>query len=501
MATGLGKTVVFAEIAKRVFRKTQKPILVLAHRSELIEQAAATLESFGLDCSTEQAESRISFLENHHVITASVSSLSQKDRLKQFPADYFSLIITDECHHAPMPSYRGIYAHFADTKHLGVTATPLRSDKIGLKNIYQSVAFQYDIAKGIEAGFLCKIHGKQIRVEGLELEKIKLSNGDFSRDELDELLMRDKVLQRMVLPTVEHAGNRPTIVFTQSVAHAKAITDAFNRTAAGKDVAVSVDGKTDPLTRRSRIESFKRGEVQFIVNVGVLTEGFDHPPTACIALFRPTKSLSLLAQMVGRGTRLADGKTDCLVLDFVGVNNTVKTLNVLDVLDGTILSEREKQVAQKLVDEGEDATSAVEKAKSEVAKLEALEIRWKAISSSNPFDLMKLFAVPSRKGLYGGGLATFVQRSLLELKGIKTPAKLERGEAELLLKELDRRSREGLASFKQIKALKKLGYNDFDPQTITRKQAHLLISEEMANRGLGQKVAEFEAAARGRLFT
>lgn len=475
MATGLGKTVVFAEIAKRVFRKTQKPVLVLAHRSELIEQAAATLESFGLDCSTEQAESRVSFLENHNVITASVSSLSQTDRLNQFPKDYFSLIITDECHHAPMPSYRNIYTYFAGTKHLGVTATPLRSDKIGLRNIYQSVAFQYDIAKGIEAGFLCEIKGKQIKVEGLELEKINLSSGDFSKTELDGMLMRDKILQRMVLPTLEHAGNRPTIVFTQSVAHAKAITDAFNRATAGKDIAVSVDGKTDALVRRSRIESFKRGEVQFIVNVGVLTEGFDHPPTACIALFRPTKSLSLLAQMIGRGTRLADGKTDCLVLDFVGVNNTVKTVNVLDVLDGTVLTDAEKKRAQKLVDEGEDAKTALEKAKTEIAKLEALQIKWKAISSSNAFDILKLFGIPSAKGLYGGGLATFAQRSLLELKGLKVPPSMEKAEANLLITEIIRRDTAGLATLKQLRYLKKLGYKDFDIESLTREDAGRMI--------------------------
>ena len=494
MATGLGKTVIFASIAQRVYNRTQKPVLVLAHRSELIEQTQNTLGYFGLEPLIEQGDTRAVLSENHGAIVASVASLSQADRLKQFPADYFSLIITDEAHHAVTESYRRIYSRFRETKHLGVTATPLRSDSIGLKNVFQSVAFQYSIQQGIEEKYLCPIKGRQITVKGLELEKIKLSGSDFSSKELDEMLMRDRVLQRMVLPTIEHAGQRQTIVFTQSVGHAKAIADAFNR-ASAKNVAVAVDGNTPQIERQQRINAFKRGDIQFIVNVGVLTEGFDHPPTSCIALFRPTRSLGLLTQMVGRGTRISPGKPDCLVLDFVGVQNTVKTLNVLDVLDGTVLSEAEKTRAQKLVDEGEDAVTALEKAKIDIAKLEALQVKWKALSSSNPFDVMKLFAVPSRKGLYGGQLATHYQRSLLEIKGIKTPATLERGEAELLLRKLDERIDKNLASFKQLKKLKSLGFNDFDPQKLSRKEAHRLIGEEMKRRGLAHLVRDFESKA------
>lgn len=474
MATGLGKTVVFGEIAKQVQRKTQKPVLVLAHRSELIEQTAEVLRGFDLKPLIEQGEQRAHFAEAHGAIVASVQSLSQFERLKQFPKDYFSLVITDECHHSVAEIYRRIYAHFDSTKHLGVTATPLRSDNIGLKNIFQSVAFQYDIARGIKDGWLCPIKGKQIRVDGLELDQIKLSGGDFSQKELDEMLMRDRVLQRMVIPTLENVGERQTIVFTQSVGHCKAIADAFNRSA-GRNVAVAVDGKTPTIERQERINAFRRGEAQFIVNVGVLTEGFDYPPTAAIALFRPTKSLGLLAQMVGRGTRKADGKTDCLVLDFVGISDTVKTLNVLDVLDGTILSEKEKSRAQKLVDEGEDATTALEKAKLDIAKLEALQVRWKAISSSNPFDIMKLFGVPSAKGLFGGGLCTIYQRGLLEYKGLKVPPTLEKGEASLLIDALIERDKAGLATLKQLRYLKRLGVKDFDIETLTRDRAGKLI--------------------------
>ncbi len=196
--------------------------------------------------------------------------------------------------------------------------------------------------------------------------------------------------------------------------------------------------------------------------------------------------------MVGRGTRNYENKKDCLILDFVGVNNSVQTLNVLDVLDGTILSDREKTRAQKLVDEGESATDALETAKLDIAKLEAMEIKWKALSKSNPFDIMKLFAVPSRKGLYGGAKASFIQRGLLDTKGIKCPAALEKGEAELLLNELRRRSFTGLASFKQLQTVKKF-YNDFDPQSLTRAEADEMIQSAYSKNGLSHLVTKFKA--------
>lgn len=474
MATGTGKTYVFSQIAKDFIRRFEKPVLILAHRTELIEQARDVLESFSVRTVIEKAESFALNEEKFSAIVASVQTLKISERLEQFPKDYFSLIITDECHHAVCADNRKIYEYFSGTKHLGVTATPLRHDKVGLKNVYQSVSFQYPIQSAIDDGYLCKIRAKQIKVEGLELEQIKLSNSDFSRTELDELLMREKVLLKMVLPTIEHAGNRPTIIFTKSVKHAKAITFCLNQQS-DNQIATYVDGAMDDNSRRVRIDKFKAGEFQFIVNVGVLTEGFDHPPVSCIALFRPTRSLGLLAQMIGRGTRIAENKTDCLILDFVGVNNSVRTCNVLDVLDGTIISDAEHETATRYIEKGEDAKTALEKAKIDVAKIEALEIRWKALSSSKAFDIMKLFAIPSAKGLYGGGLCTHIQRGFLENAGVKVPPTLEKGEASKLIAEIIRRRNEGLATLKQLRYLKRLGVTNFDVDTLAFQEAGRLI--------------------------
>lgn len=479
MATGTGKTFVFSQIAKEFIRQYQKPVLILAHRIELVEQIERTLLELNIRSVREQAGAFAMSGGAFDAVVACTKTLAKPERLAQFDHDAFCLLITDECHHAPCAENRRIYDHFSGIKHLGVTATPLRHDRIGLKNIYQTVSFQYPIQRGIEERFLCPIRGKRIKVEGLTLEEIKTSKNDFSKGEIDDLLTQDKMVQRMVLPTLDHAEDRQTIVFTQSLEHARRITSCFNREA-GKEIAVNVDSTLDDKTRRDAINQYRDGGVQFVVNVGVLTEGFDDPPTSCIALFRPTKSVGLLAQMIGRGTRIFEDKRDCLVLDFVGIGNDVRTASVFDVLDGTLLSDQEHDIAHAYLAAGDSATVALQKAKTDAAKLTALEIRWKALSSSNPFDIMKLFALPSSKGLYGGGLCTFAQRGVLENAGLRVPATMEKGEASGLIAEIIRRRNAGLATLKQLRFLKSLGVTAFEVDVLTFQDAGKLIGATLS---------------------
>jgi superfamily II DNA or RNA helicase len=384
-------------------------------------------------------------------------------------------ILVHNCHHATADTYRRILKHFSGAKILGVTATPNRHDEIGLKNVFETCAFQYSIQDGIRDGYLCPVRGKQVVCEDLKLEQVKVVAGDFSASELEEMLMQESVLQEMVLPTIEHAGDRPTIVFTPSVNHAHAIAGCFNRVK--NDSATVVDGRMNNETRSQNLKDFEEGKFQFIVNVGVLTEGYDHPPTACIALFRPTRSLGLLAQMIGRGTRICDGKTDCVVLDFVGVDRTVKTMNVLDVLDGSILSEQEKQKALEFQEEGDDAMEALDKAKKFVADLDSIKAKMRALTTSNAFDVLQMFAVPSVKGKYGGDLATLKQREYLIKKGLLVPPTMEKGEASKLIEKFVKRQEQGLATFKQLKYLKSLGYKDNFVETLSFAEAGELIGK------------------------
>lgn len=476
MATGLGKTVVFCSLAKKFVSQTQKPVLILAHRAELLTQAQGKADAFGLRPAIEKAEQRADINSNINCVIASVQTLSQPARLAEFPTDYFSLIITDEAHHSTSETYRRIADYFKGYKHLGVTATPNRHDEIGLKNIFESCAYQYSIKDGIKNEWLCEIKAEQVEVDGLRLEDVRIVAGDFSQPELDILLRQETVLQGMVLPTMEKAEKRPTIVFTPSVEHAHAIADCFNRVA-DKQVAVAVDGKMKADLRSRNLGLFESGAVQYMVNVGIAVEGYDHPPTACIALFRPTRSLGLLAQMIGRGTRIFENKPDCLCLDFIGMDRTVKTMNVFDVLDGTILNPQEKEKALEFAEEGDDSLTALEKAKKFVVELESVKAKMRCFSTSKDFDILGLFAIPSAKGLYGGDLATEKQKAFLEKLGIKVSAELQKGEASKLLDKLVKRMEKKMASFKQMRYLKRLGYESNFMEDLSFDEASHLIGE------------------------
>lgn len=301
LATGLGKTIAFTQLAKEYFEYYKSPVLVLAHRSELLLQAQKVFYDFGLMAEIEKAD-RYARAYPHDAVIASVQSLAQQKRLDMYPKDYFGFVIIDEAQHAVSSTYRRILSHFDQAKVLGVTATPNRHDEIGLKNVFQSCAYQYSIQDGIKDGYLCNVRGKQVQVEDLRLEDVKIVAGDFSQSDLDEMLRKESVLQGMVLPTMDLAESRPTIVFTPGVEHAHEIAGCFNRIK--KDSAVAVDGGMEEQARAHALQMFERGERQFIVNVGILTEGYDHPPTACIALFRPTRSLGLLAQCLDMATEV-----------------------------------------------------------------------------------------------------------------------------------------------------------------------------------------------------
>lgn len=304
MATGTGKTATATSLITKVVAKSGKKVLFIAHRSELIEQGARSLERGGLNPGIEMADrTTLNKLFAYDSVVASVQTLAQDKRLSEFNPKDFALLVIDEAHHATSATYRKIVDYFAGVKLLGLTATPYRADKVGLKNVFERVAFDYPILTGIKEGYLCPIESRQVTVENLKLESIKVKLGEFSESEMTEMLMIEENLQGMVVPTIELAENRPTIVFCTNIAHAEAVTECFNRISE-KVVAVCVHGKLNDADRRSVLNRYESGRAQFIINVGVLTEGYDHPPTACVALFRPMKSLGLLAQCLDMETEV-----------------------------------------------------------------------------------------------------------------------------------------------------------------------------------------------------
>ncbi|WP_051663491.1 DEAD/DEAH box helicase [Alicyclobacillus macrosporangiidus] len=344
-ATGAGKTVIASKIA--VDRLQRGPVLFLAHRDELLDQTlekfAAVFDSFG-EAGRRVTVGRIQAEADDvaaDFAVASVQTISQPVRLSRWMAahDTTPTLITDECHHARAASYMRVYEALGflgdgvreGTLHLGLTATPYRADGAGLRKVFDGVAYAIGVTRLIEEGYLVPPKAMQLAiVEGLEEAR---SGGDWTDTELSGLVNTPSVNERIVEAWKEHVQDRLTIAFCVSVEHAEALAVAFE--AAGVKAA-TVTGAMPKDERRATLDAFSRGEVRVVCNYGVLTEGFDRPEVSCLIMARPTTSHGLYTQMVGRGLRLAPhvGKTDCLVLDVVGVTELHRLMTVDRLLTG-----------------------------------------------------------------------------------------------------------------------------------------------------------------------
>jgi ATP-dependent helicase IRC3 len=315
LPTGTGKTVLFAHlIAQRPGR-----ILVLVHRDELIRQAYGKLKEIipTLAVGIVKAE------ENEYsapCVVASVQTLGRESRLHRLTWD-FETVIVDECHHAIADTYRRILEQaraFTDggPLTLGVTATPQRGDHVGLEHVFQAIVYQKSLLDMITAGYLADLRAVQIRLKA-DFHQLHTRAGDFIDSEVENLLIAADAPERIVAAYGEHAPGRKALLFTPTVKFAHAMAAQFCQAGI---VAEALDGTTPGDERRAILQRLHTGETRIVTNCGVLTEGFDEPSVDCILVARPTKSTTLFTQMIGRGTRLHPGKTDCVVIDVAGMS-------------------------------------------------------------------------------------------------------------------------------------------------------------------------------------
>lgn len=321
MATGLGKTVVFAEI----IRRRDGRALVLAHRDELVRQAKATVEHVtGSMVGVVQAEQDE---YDAPIVVASVQSL-RPARLKRWSSGSFETVVVDECHHAVAPSYRRVIEHLAPDLLLGVTATPYRGDRVSLSQVFDRIVFSYGIVEGIKAGYLVDIEAWRVKSTA-NLDAVRTVAGDFAQDELANAVDTPERNRLVVNAYCEYAAGTKALVFAVSVAHAQHLADAFREAGIAADV---VHGGLAKDERRAILARFRSGEVPVVCNCNVLTEGFDEPSIETIILARPTKSLALFTQMVGRGTRPHPRKTRLILLDVVDVTHRHKLATIRDLI-------------------------------------------------------------------------------------------------------------------------------------------------------------------------
>jgi len=356
--TGGGKSRVFCEVARRLGGR----VLVLADRVALVEQAAGNFATHApgveVECATVQMASRPRWLR------------------EQAP-DRFDLIVIDEADLAIAPSYRRVVDHFPGARIVGVTATPDRHDGKPLGTLFESVAGVVHMADLIRGGYLVRIRSMLTRIESVTLDEAGIEKGDFNREALGRILAAERPLHEVARVTLDNAGERPTIVFAASIAHAEALCEVFRRYRPGCARVVHSQQEEDDGEIR---DAFARREFQFLINVAMLTRGVDLPLTACIAMAAPTMSRPRYAQMVGRGTRPADGKRDLLVLDFVGNGETHKLASVMDVLGGKLDEETRERARERMEERpGSDVLDEVDGAAAELAADPALRERVRAV--------------------------------------------------------------------------------------------------------------------------
>lgn len=455
--TGTGKTVIFNEVIRMRVARGER-VLLLAHREELIRQAATKLYvATGIVAAVEMAElkegrsaararasararqaslvaapTRFSSavgewlaeegmpaeqaaalevscdaLGRPCVVIASVQSMIR--RLDRHADGEFQLVIIDEAHHSTAETYDGITSHFPSAQVLGVTATPHRGDKVGLAEAFDYCAFNYSLPDAVLDGWLVPIRQRAVKTS-IDLSAVRTVAGDLNQKQLAAALSELGALHEVAGPIVAECFERQTIVFAVTVAHAHLLADVLREHMAdrarelglpppGPEAVLALDGTAEDELRRTTVRAFHEGRCRMLVNCALFTEGFDAPGCNAIAMARPTKSLGLYMQMLGRGTRPLAGvvdafpdrdqvaeritaiagsrKPDLLVLDFVE-NSKHKLVRVIDALagDGT----PEKALAKGILERGEidDVLAALAEAKRQISEMEQARLRAQA---------------------------------------------------------------------------------------------------------------------------
>lgn len=464
LPTGCGKTIVFAKVAEDCVKEGNK-VLIMAHRGELLEQAADKIKKMtGLECSVEKAEQTCMGSWNR-IVVGSVQTLQGTKRLSKFPKDYFDTIIIDEAHHVLSSSYQKVLEHF-DARVLGVTATPDRGDKKNLGRYFETLSYEYTLPEAIKEGYLVPIKALTIPLE-LDLSSVSMSAGDFKASDVGSAL--DPYLMGIINEMKKYCKDRKTVVFLPLVATSKKFTKLLNENGFK---AAEVNGSSKD--REEVTKDFAENKYNVLCNSMLLTEGWDCPDVNCVIVLRPTKVRSLYSQMVGRGTRLSPqtGKKDLLLLDFLWHSERHELCHPANLICES--EEVAKRMTKKMEDNaGEefDIQDAEEEAKKDIIKEreEALqkqleEMKHKKRKLVDPIQYaMSIEAEDLQDYVPSFGWEctppTEKQLKLLESEGIFSQEIPNAGYASKLIEKLDMRRKAHLATPKQIRLLER---NNFE---------------------------------------
>lgn len=483
LPTGTGKTIVFSKIAEERVRQGGRG-LILAHRGELLDQAADKIEqATGLSTSREQAE-ETSIGSWNRLVVGSVQSMVQEKRLSRFPSDYFDFIIVDEAHHALSNTYKTVLNHFEEADVLGVTATPDRGDMQNLGQYFESLAYEYSMPKAIKEGFLAPIKALTIPLE-LDISSVAQTAGDFSASQLGSAL--DPYLEAIADEMVKYCQDKRTLVFLPLIKTSQKFTEILNKKGFK---AAEVNGQSKD--REEVLQDFDNGKYDVLCNSMLLTEGYDSPAIDCVIVLRPTRVRSLYSQMVGRGTRIHPDKDHLLLLDFLWHTDRHELVHPAHLIaEDDEVAKRATEIIEEsggAVDieeaEAQAAEDVTEEREERLAKhLEEQRRKKKRLVDPIEFAMFvddKDFT--NYQPLFGQDLepATQEQQNFIEKEGIDPSTIDNRGKADKLINELKKRSENNLSTPKQIRQLSQRGYENVDKWTFD--QARTLINQTAANR-------------------
>lgn len=483
LPTGCGKTIVFAKVTEECVRQGKK-VLIMAHRGELLEQASDKIEkATGLGCALEKAQSTC-LGSWFRIVVGSVQTLQNMNRLKKFPTNYFDTIIIDEAHHCLSDSYQRVLNYFSSADVLGVTATPDRGDMRNLGQYFESLAFEYTLPKAIREGYLSPIKAMTIPLS-IDLSSVSMQSGDFKASDIDSAL--DPYLQSIVEEMKKYCLDKKTVVFLPLVKTSQKFVEILNR--AGFKAA-EVNGSS--VDRAQVLQDYEDNKYNVLCNSMLLTEGWDCPDVNCVIVLRPTKVRGLYCQMVGRGTRLAEGKTELLLLDFLWHTERHELCH-----PASLICENE-EVAKKMTENMEsnpgcimDIEDAAQTAAEDVVlqreeslakELEAMKKRKRRLVDPLQFELsIQAEDLSNYVPSFGWEMAPASDKQIkaLEKFGIFPDQIDNAGKADLLLDRLHKRQEEGLSTPKQIRFLESRGFQHVG--TWTFDSATKLINRIAAN--------------------
>jgi len=461
-ATGAGKTIMAAALAYSVIRHRDKKVLFLADTDELVEQARdKMIDAAGLIPDIEKAQLRAS--RKADIVIGSIQTLSKKGRIAEWDPDHFGMVIADEAHLSMAKGWQRVLGHFKNggAKILGITATPERGDGKNLLKFYESIPYEISLFDLINAGHLSPITVCSIP---LEVDTSKIDKR-LDEDEVDHAMT--PYLDAIIDAWQEHASDRKTLVFHPNIRMSK---DFDKRLEERGIKSEHIDGTSK--RRKQILEDYANNKFDVLNNAILLTKGYDCPDIECVIVLRPTKSRVAYQQMVGRGTRNAPGKSDCLLLDFL------YQFESLGVIRPAALAARGDEIEAAMQDQLNRFGSSTQKklnlqdvmSECEIATKKALieKLRQAGQNGAKTYDARTMAGILDQNELleyrprtkWEAQLPTEAQLETLQRVGINPLTVTTKGEASTIIAKIKERRIKNLATPRQVAFLQQRGHAD-----------------------------------------